>query len=140
MEQCRIVRHNDCRTFHATDATLNYDTVAFLAIFNDTLDWCTASCCRVLLKDKLLAIAGRHEQHALYDAGIAEQLLFAQPVSFPSTVRQQCYFDADPGGISTKFLPIGLFLDLAECRNLGLKPSFRHCSRSGQTAAHQISL
>ena len=80
MEQCRVVRHDDCRTFHATDAaltTIPERTVAFLVIFNDALDWCTASCRRVLLKDKILAIAGRHEQHALYDAGITEQLLFA---------------------------------------------------------------
>jgi hypothetical protein len=80
MEQCRVVRHDDCSTFHATDAalaTIPDRTVAFLVIFNDALDWCTASRRRVLLKDKLLAIAGRHEQHALYDAGIAEQLLFA---------------------------------------------------------------
>ena len=79
MEQCRVVRHDDCSTFHATDAaltTIPKCTVASMVIFNDALDWCTASRRRVL-KDKLLAIAGRHEQHALYDGGIAEQLLVA---------------------------------------------------------------
>jgi hypothetical protein len=36
-----------CRTFHATDAalaTIPERTVAFLVIFNDALDWYTASC------------------------------------------------------------------------------------------------